>query len=88
MVVACGVPPEFRTRADGLSGLKASYAAQNVIPLVYKPDLTPTITTTLNAVSAKLTTAALLELNNKVSGSAKEGYTQAAQEWLTSVGLG
>jgi osmoprotectant transport system substrate-binding protein len=136
-----GAPPEFRTRADGLSGLKASYdltfksfdpldesgpltlkaltsgqvqaadlfttdpsisadnlvaladpkanfAAQNVIPLVYKPALTSTITATLNAVDAKLTTAALLELNTKVKGPAKEGYAQAAQEWLTSVGLG
>ena len=104
-----GGPPEFKTRSDGIAGLKANYgltfksfdpldesgpitlaaltsgkvqaadvftttpqivtdklvsladpkfnfAAQNVIPLVYKPALTPTITCTLNAVSAKLTT--------------------------------
>ena len=108
-----GGPPEFKTRVDGLVGLKSTYgltfkgfdpldesgpitlaalqsgkvqaadvftttpqiisdklvsltdpkfnfAAQNVIPLVYKPALTPTISDTLNAVSAKLTTAALL----------------------------
>jgi osmoprotectant transport system substrate-binding protein len=135
-----GGPPEFKTRTDGVVGLKNVYgltfksfdpldesgpitlsaltsgkvqaadvftttpqivsdklvsltdpknlfAAQNVIPLVYKPALTPTITSTLNAVSAKLTTAALLQLDIKVIND-KESYTSAAQAWLQSVGLG
>ena len=135
-----GGPPEFKTRTDGIAGLKSVYgltfksfdpldesgpitlsaltsgkvqaadvftttpqiisdhlvsltdpkfnfAAQNVIPLVYKPAVTPTITSTLNAVSAKLTTAALLGLDVKVITD-KEDYTTAAQAWLTSVGLG
>ena len=33
-----------------LADPKANFAAQNVIPLVYKPAATPTITSTLNAV--------------------------------------
>jgi osmoprotectant transport system substrate-binding protein len=135
-----GGPPEFKTRTDGVVGLKSVYgltfksfdppdesgpitlsaltsgkvqaadvftttpqivsdklvsltdpknlfAAQNVIPLVYKPALTPTITSTLNAVSAKLTTAALLQLDVQVINN-KESYTSAAQAWLQSVGLG
>ena len=135
-----GGPPEWKTRSDGIPGLKANYgltfksfnpldtsgpitlsaltsgkvqaadvftttpqivtdklvsladpkfnfAAQNVIPLVYKPALTPTITSTLNAVSAKLTTAALLQLDIKVITD-KENYTTAASDWLKSVGLG
>src|ERR1700733_14264505 len=135
-----GAPSEFKTRSDGLAGLKANYgltfksfdpldesgpitlaaltsgkvqaadvftttpqiisdklvsltdpkfnfAAQNVIPLVYKPDLTPTITATLNAVSAKLTTAALLQLDNAVITD-KVNYTTAAQGFLQAVGLG
>jgi osmoprotectant transport system substrate-binding protein len=135
-----GGPPEFKTRSDGIAGLKSVYgltfksfdpldesgpitlaaltsgkvqaadvftttpqivsdklvalsdpksnfAAQNVIPLVYKPALTPTITSTLNAVSAKLTTPALLELGIKVTTD-KEDYATAAQAWLQSVGLG
>ncbi|HTR91491.1 MAG TPA: ABC transporter substrate-binding protein [Trebonia sp.] len=135
-----GGPPEFKTRVDGLVGLKSTYgltfksfdpldesgpitlaalasgkvaaadvftttpqiisdklvsltdpkfnfAAQNVIPLVYKPALTSTISDTLNAVSAKLTTSALLALDVKVITD-KENYTTAAQEWLQSVGLG
>jgi osmoprotectant transport system substrate-binding protein len=134
-----GAPPEFKTRSDGIAGLKATYgltfksfdpldesgpitlaaltggrvqaadvftttpqiisdklvslgdpkfnfAAQNVVPLVYKPDLTPTITDTLNAVDAKLTTAALLQLDVAVITN-KEDYTTAAQQWLQSVGL-
>ena len=134
-----GGPPEFKTRSDGIAGLKSTYgltfksfdpldesgpitlsaltsgkvqaadvftttpqiitdklvslsdpknnfAAQNVIPLVYKPALTPTITSALNAVSAKLTTAALLQLDVKVITD-KEDYTTAAQDWLQSVGL-
>ena len=134
-----GAPPEFKTRTDGIAGLKATYgltfksfdpldesgpitlaaltsgkvqaadvftttpqitayklvvltdpknnfAAQNVIPLVYKPALTPTISATLNAVSAKLTTSALLGLDVKVITD-KENYSTAAQDWLQSVGL-
>ena len=65
---------------------KFNFAAQNVIPLVYKPALTSTISTTLNAVSAKLTTSALLALDVKVITD-KENYTTAAQDWLQSVGL-
>jgi osmoprotectant transport system substrate-binding protein len=135
-----GGPPEFKTRTDGVIGLKSIYgltfksfdpldesgpitlaaltsdkvqaadvftttpqiipdklvsltdpknlfAAQNVIPLVYKPALTPTISSTLNAVDAKLTTSALLALDVKVITD-KQDYTTAAQQWLQSVGLG
>jgi osmoprotectant transport system substrate-binding protein len=135
-----GGPPEFKTRTDGVIGLKSTYgltfkgfdpvdesgpitlaaltsgkvqaadvftttpqivsdklvsltdpknlfAAQNVIPLVYKPALTSTISSTLNAVDAKLTTSALLALDVKVIVD-KEDYTTAAQDWLQSVGLG
>ena len=70
-----------------LTDPKSLFAAQNVIPLVYKPALTPTISSTLNAVDAKLTTSALLALDVKVITD-KEDYTTAAQQWLQSVGLG
>jgi len=70
-----------------LTDPKNLFAAQNVIPLVYKPALTPTISSTLNKVSAKLTTAALLALDVKVITD-KQDYTTVAQQWLTSVGLG
>jgi osmoprotectant transport system substrate-binding protein len=46
-----------------LADPKNNFAAQNVLPLVYKKAMTPTITATLNAVDAKLTTAELLQLD-------------------------
>ena len=135
-----GGPPEFKTRSDGISGLKSTYgltfksfdpldtsgpitlsaltsgkvqaadvftttpqivsnklvsladpkfnfAAQNVIPLVYKPALTPTISSTLNSISAKLTTSALLQMDNAVI-TEKANYTTVAQGFLSSIGMG
>jgi glycine betaine/choline ABC-type transport system substrate-binding protein len=74
--------------ADGLvslTGPKNLFAAQDVIPLVYKPALT--ISATLKALSAKLTTSALLTLDVKVITD-KQGYTTAARQRLQSAGLG
>jgi osmoprotectant transport system substrate-binding protein len=135
-----GAPSEFKTRTDGIAGLKANYgltfksfdpldesgpitlaaltsgrvqvadvftttpqiitdhlvsladpkfnfAAQNVIPVVYKPVLTATITSTLNAVSAKLTTAALLAMDNAVITD-KDNYSTVAAGFLKTAGLG
>jgi osmoprotectant transport system substrate-binding protein len=134
-----GAPPEFKTRSDGLIGLRKNYkltfkgfapldesgpitlaalmdgkvqaadvftttpqivtdhlvtladpkfnfAAQNVIPLVYKPDVNPTIVSTLNDISAKLTTAALLEMDKAVILD-HAGYSQVAADWLHSIGM-
>jgi osmoprotectant transport system substrate-binding protein len=79
-------PAIISDKLVSLADPKFNFASQNVIPLVYKPDLTPTITATLNAVDAKLTTAALLQLDVAVITN-KEDYTTAAQQWLQSVGL-
>jgi osmoprotectant transport system substrate-binding protein len=79
-------PQIISDKLVSLGDPKFNFAAQNVVPLVYKPDLTPTITDTLNAVDAKLTTAALLQLDVAVITN-KEDYTTAAQQWLQSVGL-
>ena len=40
-----------------------AFAAENVVPLIKKAKLNDTITTTLDAVSAKLTTEDLIEWN-------------------------
>lgn len=135
-----GGPPEFKTRVDGLIGLKDTYgltfkgfdpldesgpitlsaltdgkvqaadvftttpqiiadklvpladpkfdfAAQNVIPLVYKPAMNATITSTLNAVSAKLTTAALLQMDAAVILQ-HANYSTVAAGFLQAEGLG
>jgi len=134
-----GGPPEFKTRTDGLSGLKATYgltfksfvpldtsgpitlaalkdgrvqaadvftttpqiitdklvpladprfnfAAQNVIPLVYKSAMNATITDTLNAISAKLTTNALLQMDNAVI-TLHADYATVAAAFLKAEGL-
>src|SRR5580693_381417 len=134
-----GGPPEFKTRSDGIAGLKANYgltfksfdpldesgpitlaaltsgkvqaadvftttpqivsdklvsladpkfnfAAQNVIPLVYKSAATPIIISTLNAVSAKLTTAALLQMDNAVITD-HANYSTVAAGFLKAEGL-
>src|ERR1700723_264826 len=134
-----GAPSEFKTRPDGIAGLKATsgltfksfdpldesgpltlaaltggkvqvadvftttpqiitdplvsladpkfnFAAQNVIPLVYKADATSTITDTLNAVSAKLTTAALLQMDNAVTID-KANYDTVATAFLKTIGI-
>src|ERR1700734_956612 len=64
-----------------LSDPKANFAAQNVIPLVYKADSTSTITSTLNTVSAALTTSALLQMDNAVITD-KQDYTTVATAFL------
>ncbi|HEX4831775.1 MAG TPA: ABC transporter substrate-binding protein [Trebonia sp.] len=134
-----GGPPEFKTRSDGIAGLKNTYgvvfkgftpldesgpitlsaltsgkvgaadvftttpqiisdklvslsdpksnfAAQNVIPLIYKPAATPTITSVLNAVDAKLTTSALLQMDNQVITN-HANYSTVAASFLQSAGL-
>jgi osmoprotectant transport system substrate-binding protein len=69
-----------------LADPKFNFAAQNVVPLVYKPALTPTITSTLNAVSAKLTTSALLQMDNAVIVN-HANYSTVAAAFLKAAGL-
>ena len=69
-----------------LSDPKSNFAAQNVIPLVYKADSNATITTTLNAISAKLTTSALLQMDNAVITD-KQNYSTVATAFLKTIGI-
>ncbi len=62
-----------------------NFAAQNVLPLINKAKASDTVTSTLNAVSAKLDTQTLTDLLKKVY--AKEDSTTVAKDWLSSVGL-
>ena len=134
-----GGAPEFKTRADGVPGLKAKYGvvfgtyktldaggpltvaglkngqvdaadvfttdpsikankfvvlddpqnlytAQNVLPLVSAKKATAAVTSALNAVSAKLTTDVLVDLNSKVAAGTDPA--QVAQTWVKAQGLG
>jgi osmoprotectant transport system substrate-binding protein len=135
-----GGPPEFKTRAQGLVGLKKNYgltfksfvpldesgpltlaalkdgkvqaadvftttpqiiteklvalddpkfnfAAQNVTPLVYKKAATPTVVSTLNRVSAALTTNALLQMDKAIIIDHAD-YSTVAAAFLSAVGMG
>ncbi|HXT87860.1 MAG TPA: glycine betaine ABC transporter substrate-binding protein, partial [Trebonia sp.] len=70
-----------------LADPKFNFAAQNVIPLVNKAALTPTISSTLNAVDAKLTTAALVQMVN-AAVTEKENYSTVAANFLKTIGMG
>ncbi len=134
-----GGPPEFKTRTDGLVGLRKNYglhfksftpldesgpitlaalkdgkvqaadvftttpqiitdklvslddpkfnfAAQNVVPLVYKPGVNSKVVNVLNQISAKLTTAGLLAMDKAVIID-HANYSTVAAGWLSAVGL-
>jgi osmoprotectant transport system substrate-binding protein len=66
---------------------KNLFAAQNVVPLITKSKVTPTITTTLNAISAKLDTVTLAGLLKQVSVDKKDASV-VAKEYLAKNGLG
>ncbi|HEY3951811.1 MAG TPA: glycine betaine ABC transporter substrate-binding protein [Streptosporangiaceae bacterium] len=70
-----------------LADPKKNFAAQNVLPLVYKPAMTPQITSTLNAISAALTTNALLQMDTALDVQ-HASYSQVAAGFLKAVHLG
>ncbi|GAA1762736.1 ABC transporter substrate-binding protein [Nonomuraea bangladeshensis] len=70
-----------------LQDTKNVFPAQNVTPLLFKAGASDTIRTTLNSVSAKLTTDSLLQMMQQISVNKDEPAT-VAKEWLTTNGLG
>ena len=60
--------------------------AENIVPVIRADKLTPTIEETLNAVSAKLTTEEVTELNRRVDVD-KEDFETVAAEWLSENGF-
>jgi osmoprotectant transport system substrate-binding protein len=62
------------------------FAAQNVLPLINKSKASATVTTTLNAISAKLDTATLGGLLKKVALD-KQDPDAVAKDWLSTAGL-
>lgn len=75
--------------AEGLVVLedpKNNFAAQNVLPLVNKAKASDTVKEALNAISAKLDTKTLLELNARLNAEDKPDYADVAEEWLAKIG--
>jgi osmoprotectant transport system substrate-binding protein len=66
---------------------KNLFGFENVQPLAYRSGLSPTAIDALNAVSAKLDTTTLLELDTLVQSQNKDPL-DVAKAWLKSAGLG
>lgn len=62
-------------------------AAQNVVPLIREDAVTDEVEEVLDAVSAKLTTEELLELNATFAGDDKPSPADVAADWLKANGL-
>ena len=67
---------------------KNNFLAANVVPLVSSQKKSDQLKTVLDAVSAKLTTEALIELNSAVSGNAGVNADDAARKWVQNNGFG
>ena len=65
---------------------KGLQTAENILPALYTPAVTDTITTALNEVSAALTTDELQQLNSQVEID-RRSPQKVAEQWLTEQGL-
>ena len=63
------------------------FLAANVVPLVASQKMSNELKTVLDAVSAKLTTEALIELNTAVEGNAGVAPDEAAGKWIRDNGF-
>ncbi|WP_246461137.1 ABC transporter substrate-binding protein [Nocardia transvalensis] len=70
-----------------LADPKHNFAAQNMVPVFNAKKKSDKAQKVLDAVSAKLTTAELVSLNQAVSGNAKTEPAAAAKTWVTAQGL-
>ena len=61
--------------------------AQQVLPIINTSRVPDSAAEVLNRVSAKLTTADLRTLNDRVSGTSKQEPSQAAAAWLNEHGF-
>ena len=63
------------------------FLAANVVPLVASQKMSNELKTVLDAVSAKLTTEALIELNTSVEGNQGVDPDEAARKWISDNGF-
>jgi osmoprotectant transport system substrate-binding protein len=66
---------------------KNNFLAANVVPLVSSQKKSDELKRVLDAVSAKLTTQSLIELNSAVSGNAGVNADDAARKWVKDNGF-
>jgi len=80
-------PAIAQNRLVVLSDPKNNFLAANVVPLVSSQKKSDELNIVLDAVSAKLTTQGLIELNTAVSGNSGIDPDEAARNWLHSNGF-
>lgn len=66
---------------------KNNFLAANVVPLVASQKMSDQLKTVLNAVSAKLSTEALVEMNTATSGNSGIDPDEAARKWIQDNGF-
>jgi osmoprotectant transport system substrate-binding protein len=66
---------------------KNNFLAANVVPLVSSQKMSDQLKTVLDAVSAKLTTQALIDMNTATSGNSGIDPDQAARKWVQDNGF-
>ncbi|MDT5018594.1 MAG: osmoprotectant transport system substrate-binding protein, partial [Mycobacterium sp.] len=66
---------------------KSTFLAANVVPLVASQKMSNELKTVLDAVSAKLTTEALIQLNTAVEGNQGVDPDEAAGKWIKDNGF-
>jgi osmoprotectant transport system substrate-binding protein len=66
---------------------KNNFLAANVVPLVSSQKMFDQLKTVLDAVSAKLTTQGLIELNTAVEGNSGVDPDEAAKKWIQANGF-
>ena len=74
-------------RMDVNNNPDIDFPAANVMPLVSSQKKSDELKTVLDAVSAKLTTEALIEMNSAVSGNAGVDPDEAARKWVQDNGF-
>ena len=68
-----------------LEDTKHLFAAQNIVPIFSSEELNDAVTTTLNKVSAQLTTEDLIDMNEKIAEFVS--IDDIAHEWLVKHGF-
>jgi osmoprotectant transport system substrate-binding protein len=66
---------------------KNNFLAANVVPLVASQKMSDQLKTVLDAVSAKLTTEALIEMNTETAGNSGIDPDEAARKWIRENGF-
>ncbi|MCX2712643.1 MULTISPECIES: ABC transporter substrate-binding protein [unclassified Mycolicibacterium] len=80
-------PAIVRDKLVVLEDPKSVFLAANVVPLVASQKLSTDLKSVLDAVSAKLSTAALIDLNTSVEGNKGVDPDEAAGKWIADNGF-